>query len=175
MNCSFKARNLPCLVLSVSARSFCLLLPLVHKSCSRSQWRHQFIFSSSLLHLVPVRKQTFLSYTWKTPWLESQLSACTACVISDSSVPHHQYSIFVSTVKSRVNCLHFQKVSHCGEMRSNKPLHWIPNSSQNCVSLPRSLQAFLLWLTKMQQPATLASLWPFTFTFSILLTCSTLW
>ena len=79
-NCSFRATNLPCLVPSVSAS-----LPLVYKSCSRSQWRHQVFFPSSLLHLIPMRKQTFLSYRWKTPWLESQLSACTACVISDQS------------------------------------------------------------------------------------------
>lgn len=47
------------------------------------------------------------------------------CVISETSVPHHQYRLSVLTVKSGVNRLHFQRVSHRGEMRSNKPLRWI--------------------------------------------------
>lgn len=66
-------------------------------------------------------------------------------------------------------------------MRSNKPsappthpLH--PNSWQNRVSLTCSLQAPLLCLLNTQQPDTVASSWPFTFAFGILLTWkSTLW
>lgn len=46
--------------LSVSPQSVCLPLPLVHKSCSRSQRKHHFIFYSVLLHRIPTRKQSVL-------------------------------------------------------------------------------------------------------------------
>lgn len=101
------------LVLSVSAQSVCLPLPL-YTSHKASVY---VIFIASYSH----EETNHPLIQMRDPLARITADGPHYFVISYTSVPHHQY-LSVSVPKSGVNRCHFDKVSHCGEMRSNKPL-----------------------------------------------------
>lgn len=157
----FNAKNFMFLVLcSQSWRSLFVLPSPLYTSHTANHSRGILLF---FLLFIPCRSHEETNHPF-IPMKDSlaRITAEGPNSFSDISVQHHQYRPTVSTQRAGSTVLTL-KVSHCGEMRHNKPFRRILIPDRIAFYPPRSLQNCLSCRTKRQQPATFVSLWPFTF------------
>lgn len=149
--------------LSVSSQSVCLPLPLVHKSCSRSQRKYRFIFYCFIaLHSHEETKRALIPMKDSLACITAEGPNCS--IISTSSVINTFTFFFLYLLQKSGG-----QLSLFLQGFPSEPLCCILNSWR--FPAARTLSFSFMW-TETQQAATLVSLWTFTFAFSFLLTRS---